>query len=72
LGPKLGAGQVAEFGKGERFLGRYARIVSTALYKPARLIGNDQMREWLREFPEFIDKLEQGTGIRQRWWAPED
>ena len=36
-------------------MGRYARIVSTALYKPERLIGNDQMREWLREFPEFVE-----------------
>ncbi len=53
-------------------MGRYARIVSTAMYKPERLISNDQMREWLKQFPDFVDKMEQGTGILQRWWAPED
>lgn len=53
-------------------MGRYARIVSTAMYKPERLISNDQMREWLCNLPEFVDKMEQGTGIRQRWWAPEE
>jgi 3-oxoacyl-[acyl-carrier-protein] synthase-3 len=50
----------------------YAKIVSTALYKPERLISNDQMREWLQHVPGFVDKMEAGTGIRQRWWAPED
>ena len=53
-------------------MGRYARIASTAMYKPERLISNDLMREWLRHIPEFVDRMEEGTGIRQRWWAPED
>ena len=53
-------------------MGRYARIPSTAMYKPERLISNDLMREWLRHIPEFVDRMEEGTGIRQRWWAPED
>lgn len=51
---------------------RYARIVATAMYKPERLISNDQMREWLQHVPEFVDKMEAGTGILQRWWVPED
>jgi 3-oxoacyl-[acyl-carrier-protein] synthase III len=53
-------------------MGRYARIVSTAMYKPGRLISNDLMREWLQDSPGVVDRLEQETGIRQRWWAPED
>lgn len=53
-------------------MGRYARIVSTAMYKPERLISNDLMREWLQDIPGLVDRLEQETGIRQRWWVPED
>jgi len=53
-------------------MSRYARITSTALYKPERLIDNRQMAEWLAHVPEFVEKMEAGTGIRQRWWAPED
>jgi len=53
-------------------MGRYARIASTAMYRPERLISNDQMREWFQHLPDFVNKMEEGTGIRQRWWAPED
>ncbi|MDR3763438.1 MAG: ketoacyl-ACP synthase III [Acidobacteriota bacterium] len=53
-------------------MGRFARIASTAMYKPERLISNDEMRERLSFLPDFVDKMEAGTGIRQRWWAPED
>jgi 3-oxoacyl-[acyl-carrier-protein] synthase-3 len=42
------------------------------MYKPERLISNDLMRDWLRHIPGFVDKMEEGTAIRQRWWAPEN
>jgi 3-oxoacyl-[acyl-carrier-protein] synthase III len=51
---------------------RYATIVSTGRYLPEREITNDELR---RRFPgsvEFVDKMEAGSGIRKRWWAPEN
>jgi 3-oxoacyl-[acyl-carrier-protein] synthase-3 len=30
------------------------------------------MREWLEDSPGLVDRMEKETGIRQRWWAPED
>lgn len=52
---------------------RYARIAATGMYLPEREITNDELR---RRFdatvPEFVDKMEQSSGIRSRWYAPED
>jgi 3-oxoacyl-[acyl-carrier-protein] synthase-3 len=49
---------------------RYASLVSTGLYLPEREVSNDFLRE---RFPgEFVDKMEASTGIRRRWWAPDD
>jgi 3-oxoacyl-[acyl-carrier-protein] synthase-3 len=51
---------------------RYARLVSTGCYVPEREISNDLLRERFPEPPGFVDKMEAATGIRRRWWAPED
>ena len=49
---------------------RYASLVSTGLYLPEREVSNDLLRE---RFPgDFVDKMEASTGIRRRWWAPDD
>jgi len=51
----------------------YANIVSTGSYLPEIEITNDALRERFRaEAPEFVDKMEASTGIRSRWYAPED
>jgi 3-oxoacyl-[acyl-carrier-protein] synthase-3 len=51
---------------------RYANLISTGLYLPEREISNDLLRERFREPPDLIDKFEASTGIRRRWWAPDD
>src|SRR5215210_3741227 len=55
---------------------RYASIVSTGICLPEREISNDLLRERFPNFPEeaadFVDKMEASTGIRRRWWAPDD
>ncbi|HEX6898333.1 MAG TPA: ketoacyl-ACP synthase III [Thermoanaerobaculia bacterium] len=51
---------------------RYAKLVATGSYLPEREISNDFLRQRFPEPPEFVDKMEASTGIRRRWWAPED
>jgi 3-oxoacyl-[acyl-carrier-protein] synthase-3 len=51
---------------------RYAKLVSTGSYLPEREISNDLLRQRFPEPSDFIDKMEASTGIRRRWWAPED
>jgi 3-oxoacyl-[acyl-carrier-protein] synthase-3 len=52
---------------------RYATIVSTGRYLPEREVTNDALRAKFDAFvPEFVDKMEASSGIRSRWWAPED
>ncbi|MFL6194363.1 MAG: 3-oxoacyl-ACP synthase III family protein [Thermoanaerobaculia bacterium] len=51
---------------------RYANLIATGAYLPEREISNDLLRERFPEPAEFIDKMEASTGIRRRWWAPED
>ncbi|HSK74827.1 MAG TPA: ketoacyl-ACP synthase III [Thermoanaerobaculia bacterium] len=53
-------------------MSRYAKLVSTGLYLPEREISNDLLRERFPEPPEFVDKMEASTGIRRRFWAPDD
>jgi 3-oxoacyl-[acyl-carrier-protein] synthase-3 len=52
---------------------RHARIASTGMYLPEREVSNDDLRarfdSWL---PEFVDKMEESSRIRTRFWAPED
>ncbi len=52
-------------------MSRYATIVATSRYLPEILVSNDVLREQLKHVPEFVDKMEAGTGIRQRWYAPD-
>jgi len=51
---------------------RYAKLIATGSYLPEREISNDLLRQRFPEPPDFIDKMEASTGIRRRWWAPED
>ena len=51
----------------------YARIASTSSYLPTRQITNDALREHFRATaPEFVDRMENNSGIRSRWYAPDD
>ncbi|MGH9522617.1 MAG: 3-oxoacyl-ACP synthase III family protein, partial [Terriglobales bacterium] len=51
---------------------RYAKIVGTGMYVPEKCVTNDELRVRLAHVPEFVDKMEAGTGIKQRFHAPED
>jgi hypothetical protein len=51
---------------------RYASLVATGCYLPEREISNDLLRARFPEPPDFVDKMEAATGIRRRWWAPDD
>jgi len=54
-------------------MNRYATIVSTGRHLPPVEIRNDVLRQrFAASAPEFVDKMEAGTGIRKRWYAPED
>lgn len=50
---------------------RFASIVSTSRYLPEREVTNDELRRRFPASAEFVDKMEAGSGIRKRWWAPE-
>ncbi|HUR79260.1 MAG TPA: ketoacyl-ACP synthase III, partial [Thermoanaerobaculia bacterium] len=51
----------------------HANIISTGSYLPPREITNDALRERFQSIaPEFVDKMEAASGIRSRWYAPED
>lgn len=52
---------------------QYATIVSTGRYLPERVVTNDELRRCFDPVsPGAVDKMEQATGIRQRWYAPDD
>jgi 3-oxoacyl-[acyl-carrier-protein] synthase-3 len=52
---------------------RHAIIRSTGMYLPDRAVDNDALRERFKtSAPEFVDKMEAATGIRTRWYAPDD
>lgn len=54
-------------------MARFASIVSTGRYVPETLVSNDDLRARFEEdFPEFVDKMEASTGIKQRWHAAPD
>lgn len=54
-------------------MSRSARIVSTGSYLPDIEVTNDALRaKFDLVAPEFVDKMEAGTGITRRWWAPPD
>ncbi|MCG8457818.1 MAG: hypothetical protein MI919_16200, partial [Holophagales bacterium] len=54
---------------------RFAQIVATGSYLPRREVPNDLLRERFAgnaEALDFVDKMEEGTGIRRRFYAPEE
>lgn len=54
-------------------MNRHAAIVSTGCYVPEIEVPNDELRARFAESdPEFVDKMEAGSGIRTRWYAPDD
>ncbi len=54
-------------------MSRHATIVATGRYVPERRVTNDVLRKRFgASAPEFVDKMEAATGIRARYWAPED
>jgi len=51
----------------------YANIIATGSYLPEIEITNDALRaRFDATLPEFVDKMEAASGIRSRWYAPED
>jgi 3-oxoacyl-[acyl-carrier-protein] synthase-3 len=51
----------------------YATIVATGSYLPPIEVSNDVLRaRFEATVPEFIDKMEAASGIRSRWYAPEE
>ncbi|MDX1997766.1 MAG: ketoacyl-ACP synthase III [Thermoanaerobaculia bacterium] len=52
---------------------RFARLAATGRYLPERCVTNDELRRILHAQPaDAVAKLEAATGIRQRFWAPDD
>ena len=51
---------------------RYATLASTGCYLPELQVSNDVLRQRFAHLPEFVDKMEESSGIRCRWHAPED
>src|SRR5688572_289529 len=52
---------------------RFAAIRSTGVYVPTIEIPNRVFRDRFRESaPDLVDKLEPATGIRTRFYAPDD
>ncbi len=50
-------------------MSRYATIIASGMYLPPIERTNDSMRE---KFGEPVDKFEASTGIKTRWYAPDD
>lgn len=51
---------------------RYAQIVSTGRYLPEHEMTNDMLRKRFDGIvPDFIDKMEAGSGIKSRFYAPD-
>jgi len=50
---------------------RFASIVSTGRYIPEIEVSNDELRKRFAHIPGFVDKMEESSAIRTRWWAPE-
>ena len=52
-------------------MNRYARIVATGSYLPEIEVSNQDLRRRFTDAPDFVDKMEESTGILKRWHAPE-
>ena len=53
-------------------MNRYGQIVATGRYLPEVEVPNDELRRRFAHLDDFVDKMEASTGIRRRWYAPED
>ncbi len=53
-------------------MGRFARIAATGSYRPEIAVTNDELRRRFAHLPDFVDKMEESTGILKRWYAPDD
>jgi 3-oxoacyl-[acyl-carrier-protein] synthase III len=54
-------------------MARHANIGSTGLSLPKHEVTNDELRKRFDSaLPEFVNKMEESSGITSRWWAPED
>lgn len=53
-------------------MARHAVITATGRYIPEREVPNDELRERFAHLPDFVDKMEESSGIRTRFWAPDD
>jgi 3-oxoacyl-[acyl-carrier-protein] synthase-3 len=51
---------------------RHATIVATGSFLPPVEVSNDELRRRFARASDTVDKLEQATGIRKRWYAPDD
>jgi len=51
---------------------RFATIKSTGRYIPEIEVPNDELRERFAHIPDFVDKMEESSAIRTRWWVPDD
>lgn len=53
---------------------RIANIVSTASYLPDRLVTNEELNQRFSALglPDIVGKFYESTGIRQRYYAPDD
>ncbi len=52
---------------------KHARIIATGRFVPEREVSNDELRARFDPLvPEFVDKMEASSGIRTRFWAPDD
>jgi 3-oxoacyl-[acyl-carrier-protein] synthase-3 len=53
---------------------RIANIIATGQYLPERKVTNAELSEHFAKIgmADVIEKFEKASGIRQRWWAPDD
>ncbi len=53
-------------------MARFARIVSTGRFVPPIEVPNAALKARWPQFPDFVDKMEASSGIRTRFYAPEE
>ncbi|MEM1025227.1 MAG: ketoacyl-ACP synthase III [Myxococcota bacterium] len=51
----------------------FAELLTTGIYVPEREVSNDELRaRFAKTAPDFVDKVEAASGIKTRWYAPDD
>ncbi len=55
-------------------MSRAASLIATGRYLPERLVTNDELRQRFAALgkDDVIERFEASSGIRQRWYAPDD